>query len=412
MTLAFGGSDAAGAWIWKDAYEAAEAAQVLFLQKFGPAMAAQAADAPVLLAMIQRIAALAPSETRRSEESQALQQFSTPLPLALVAARAAGLGPGDLVLEPSAGTGLLAVCAEIAGARLHLNEIAETRAGLLAHLFGGDRVTRHNGEQIHDYLEPAIRPTAVLINPPFSVSPAVAGRFRGATHAHLASALARLAPGGRLVAITGAGFSPHAPAWREVFVTLQARARVVFTAPNAGRVYARHGTSMETRLTVIDGTPADVADRFPENRGPADSAEALLDLVEAHLPPRLNPPAAEAAVPRSYPRPSIPRSQPTPADWTPRPASSPPLLASTPPARPNWATGTATARPPARTSPKRFTSLMRSSPSRSPAPGRTRARWSSRRPWPRWRRPSRATARNSFPAWSRTARFPTRSSNR
>ena len=42
MEAAFGASDAAGAWAWKDAYEAAEAAQVLFLRKFGRAMRARA----------------------------------------------------------------------------------------------------------------------------------------------------------------------------------------------------------------------------------------------------------------------------------------------------------------------------------------------------------------------------------
>ena len=38
METAFGASDAEGAWVWKDAYEALEAAQVLFLRKFGAAM--------------------------------------------------------------------------------------------------------------------------------------------------------------------------------------------------------------------------------------------------------------------------------------------------------------------------------------------------------------------------------------
>jgi hypothetical protein len=36
------------------------------------------------------------------------------------------------VLEPSAGTGLLAILAEIAGGALVLNELADTRASLLS----------------------------------------------------------------------------------------------------------------------------------------------------------------------------------------------------------------------------------------------------------------------------------------
>ena len=53
MEAAFGGTDAAGAWVWKDAYEALEAAQVLFLRKFGPAMRARAGAPPAMLAMLK-----------------------------------------------------------------------------------------------------------------------------------------------------------------------------------------------------------------------------------------------------------------------------------------------------------------------------------------------------------------------
>ena len=44
MESALGDSDAAGAWDWKTAYDACEAATVLFLRKFGPAMRAKAAS--------------------------------------------------------------------------------------------------------------------------------------------------------------------------------------------------------------------------------------------------------------------------------------------------------------------------------------------------------------------------------
>jgi len=41
MEQAFGGSDADGAWDWKTAYEACEAATVLFLRKIAPALRAR-----------------------------------------------------------------------------------------------------------------------------------------------------------------------------------------------------------------------------------------------------------------------------------------------------------------------------------------------------------------------------------
>ena len=115
MSAAFGASDTQGAWVWKDAYEAAEAAMVLFIQRYGRLMRREAGAGPgstaAMLAMLETLAALEPSQTRRSEEQLALQQFSTPLPLAYAALQAAAIRPGDIVLEPSAGTGMLAVMA-------------------------------------------------------------------------------------------------------------------------------------------------------------------------------------------------------------------------------------------------------------------------------------------------------------
>ncbi|HEY1261761.1 MAG TPA: strawberry notch family protein [Stellaceae bacterium] len=292
MDAAFCGSDADGAWLWKDAYEACEAAQVLFLHKFGAAMRARAGSAPAMLEMLTRLAARLPSQTRRSEESEQLQQFSTPITLGFVAAEAAVLTTADQVLEPSAGTGLLAIFAELAKARLALNEIAETRAGLLARLFRGLDVTRHNAEQINDRLDPAVRPSVVLMNPPFSASPHVAGRFAEAAIRHVGSALARLPEGGRLVAITGRNVGPSEPAWRASFVRLQEKARVVFSAALAGQAYARHGTTTETRLTVIDRIPADDPHTFPPSPAMAADTAELLDQVRRLVPPR--PPVSGA----------------------------------------------------------------------------------------------------------------------
>jgi predicted RNA methylase len=295
METAFCASDADGAWVWKDAYEACEAAQIIFLRKFGAAMRTRAGSAPAMLDMLTRLSQRLASQTRRSEESEQFQQFSTPLPLGFVAAEAAMLAPADLVLEPSAGTGLLAIFAELARSRLAINEIAETRAGLLNRLFRDAEVSRHNAEQIDDRLDTAVRPTAVLMNPPFSASPHVAGRFAEAAIRHISSAQARLAEGGRLVAITGHNVGPDQPAWRDAFIALQAKSRVVFTATIAGKVYARHGTTTETRLTVIDRVPAEDPRSFPASAGTAADAAGLLELVSQLVPPR--PPVTGISLP-------------------------------------------------------------------------------------------------------------------
>ncbi|WP_145111719.1 strawberry notch family protein [Cereibacter sediminicola] len=289
MERAFGGSDADGAWDWKLAYEAGEVALVLFLRKFGRALLARADSPAALLPIFTKVAGLLPTHTRRSEEMERFQQFSTPLPMGLAALPAAQITPRDLVLEPSAGTGLLAILAEIAGGSLALNELAETRADLLRHLFPGRPVTTFDAAQIDDHLDAGLRPSVILMNPPFSAMANVDGRTTEATARHLRSALARLAPGGRLVAITGAGFAPDAPAWSETFGRLTESAHLVFTGAVSGAAFAKHGTSFETRISVLDkcrggergGITADLV------RPISPDVASLLSLITTHVPPRL-----------------------------------------------------------------------------------------------------------------------------
>lgn len=137
MERAFGGSDAEGAWDWKLAYEACEVSLVLLLRKFGRALLVRAGSPAALQPLLAKVAGLLPTYSRRSEEMQRLQQFSTPLTLGLAALEAAAITPGDVVLEPSAGTGLLAILAEAAGGTLVLNELADTRADRALGLLGG-----------------------------------------------------------------------------------------------------------------------------------------------------------------------------------------------------------------------------------------------------------------------------------
>lgn len=304
MTGAFGSTDAQGGWDWKAAYDACEVAAFLFLRKYGAAVSAR--PAPRELVLIERIAALLPTHTRRSETSQAFQQFSTPLGLAFVAATAAAVCATDRLLEPSAGTGMLAIHAEHRGSALALNELAEVRAELLARLFPAVPVSRHDAASIDDYLPGSIRPTVVLMNPPFSAVAHVDRTMKDAALRHIASALARLEQGGRLVAITGASCSPDTPAWRDSFMRLQELGRVVFTAAIDGKVYARHGTTIDTRLTVIDKLPAGDPMVFPSSAGIAPDCVTLLDWVQAQVPPRHPTTPAPAAAVLSIAAASVP----------------------------------------------------------------------------------------------------------
>jgi hypothetical protein len=393
MEAAFAGTDAEGAWAWKDAYEALEAAQVMFLRKFGAAMRTRAGSAAAMLEMLSRLTGRLASQTRRTQESAHLQQFSTPLALGFVAAEAAALTATDLVLEPSAGSGLLAIFAELAKARLALNEIADTRAGLLERLFRGTAVTRHNAEQIHDRLDPAVRPSVVLMNPPFSASPYVEGRFAEAAIRHLSSALARLADGGRLVAITGHNLGPDQPAWRDAFIRLQEKGRVVFTAAIAGQVYARHGTTMETRLTVIDRVPAEDPRAFPSSSGIAADAAELLDRVSRLLPPRppvtgASPLPAPAVIlrARSTARPKAPLPQ---LSLVERPAPTPDVAELVYETR-DWTPG-------ATRLTAAFMKATRSRRSEFRTRGCIRPSWCNRRPWRRSPLPVPHTSRTCRP---------------
>ena len=338
MTQAFGASDADGAWLWKDAYEAAEAALVLFLQRYGRAMRREAGAGPggpaAMLRMLETLAALEPSQTRRSEDQLKYQQFSTPLPLAYAALQAAMIRPGDVVLEPSAGTGMLAVMAQLAlgkdSASLHLNEIAAVRAGLLAGLFPGSTVTRHNAESIRDRL-PELRPTVVLMNPPFSASPGIERIRHHVDLHHIRSAFLMLPPGGRLVAISSAHCVPGDTAWTDAFASLAPPAQVAFTAPIDGRAYARRGTTFDTRLTVLDRGGERQARVYAGAR--VNDAAHLLDVVTSTVPARrpisgtsVEPvPGADLFGQAPAPRPTrarrtgtaAPRPQPKPRDWGP-----------------------------------------------------------------------------------------------
>lgn len=324
METAFCASDSAGAWDWKAAYEACEVAAVLFLRKYGCALFRKSVSPAARLSTLAKVAALLPTHTRRSEESQGLQQFSTPVPLGLAVVTAAAITPDDIVLEPSAGTGLLAILASMVGGSLILNELADLRADLLASLFPAVTVTRFDAAQIDDHLAPAATPSVVIMNPPFSAMANVSGRVADAGFRHITSALNRLAPGGRLVAITGANVGPDTPDWRDAFERLQKRSTVVFSAAIAGSVYAKHGTTFPTRLTVIDKVPAADPAMLPASAGTAPDVAILLDWIGRDVPSRLPVTLPAASAPLVVTVPKTARSYLARAAYArPAPASDP-----------------------------------------------------------------------------------------
>jgi predicted RNA methylase len=298
MTEIFGGSDASGNWSMRAAYDALEIAQARLV--LNPDWGVLEGPAPYqLLRELEGIGRSLPTQSYRSERQVDLQQFSTPLPLAWLVTRAAALRTDDVVLEPSAGTGMLAAFAGREGCRLVLNERDPLRAGLLGALFGAP-VSIADAEFIDDILPADLVPTVVLINPPFARSEQ-RGRDRHAGARHLRSVLLRLAPGGRCVAIMSPAFAQDgagAAGYEAVGRIVPPRAEITIT----GQPFAKHGTSISVRLCVFDKGWAGVTERAT-----VSSLDKALDLVLA-LPPRLGgeppPSAPAAALPLSPPRPS------------------------------------------------------------------------------------------------------------
>ena len=237
MTTGCGGSDAEGLWNWRDAYEAIEAATVLQIRRLVPQVS-RLEDAPAAIAaLLATVGGLGLTHSRRSEDQIALDQFSTPPELAALVVLAAQVRTGDRVLEPSAGTGLIAIVAEACGGVLTLNELADGRAEMLDCLFASASRSRLDGRCVQDLLPGAGGFDVAVCNPPFTD-----------LEAHLTGAFSALAEGGRLAAVVPMSALTDDGLTRR----LSARGRVVARIGFPPRAFSRHGTSVETGLLILD----------------------------------------------------------------------------------------------------------------------------------------------------------------
>jgi len=229
------------------AYDAAEAGFNIYLSRIGLDLADKRSAIEKLLAEQARL----PTQTRRNQEQIEFQQFSTPPAQALLVVTAAAIREGMKVLEPSAGTGNLAVLARLAGADVDTNEINERRVRLL--LLQGFAPTAFDAERLDNLLWPERLYDAVVMNPPFS---ATGGRVKGHnTHfgaRHVEQALLRLKPSGRLVAIVGGGMALDRPGFRDWWAAIEGRYRVRANIGMDGNGYAKFGTTFDNQIIVID----------------------------------------------------------------------------------------------------------------------------------------------------------------
>jgi hypothetical protein len=277
MADAFGTKRGDGDWSARHAFDVCETAALL--HALDPGVIDPSDRTGATLERLRSLQSRLPTQSVRSETQITLQQFSTPLALAWIAGLAAAPTRNDVVLEPSAGTGLLALHAAHVGSKLILNEIDEFRGRCLAVAYPQAQRFAFDAELIDDLLPPGTRADVVLINPPFARS---IGRGEDAYAAsrHLASAWRCLRSDGRMVAILPHKFD--AARWER---SQAVRGTILLNTALMPGVFAKHGTGIAVRLLVIDKA---ARSDLPERPFGVASLGDLLARVIA-LPPRLSP---------------------------------------------------------------------------------------------------------------------------
>ncbi len=251
---AYGGTMADGTYSVKDAYDGMELGINKYLMNadFVKSGNGSLEDALNTLSELQSIMRNIPTQTKRTEEMESYQQFSTPPTIAFTAARLANITSDDVVLEPSAGIGGLALWGKAWGAKVYGNELSKRRLAFLNEL-GLDGTFNENAEQINNVLPDDIQPTVVIMNPPFS---STAGRMKTNKTAnakrHIEQALDRLQEGGRLVAILGRGMADDAPAFSAWWNDLRREYTIRSNVRIDGSNYQKYGTTFDDQLVVID----------------------------------------------------------------------------------------------------------------------------------------------------------------
>lgn len=230
-----------------------------------------------------------PPLSLRTGESKVNQAYSTPAPLAYLAGLLAKLSSGKVILESTAGNGMLLVGAN-PNAKLVANELDPKRAARLARIFGIEPTQLDAASREFFDMASAENPDRVIINPPFGQR--LAGdeneRFEifnpstgkdSTTSIDLAIALNSLesmAPDGKAVVILGAKTGSMAANInqdgrkegynRPEYLDLFKRFNVTDFFTVDGSMYRKMGAGWPVDVVVIDGkkpTPPSKAGGFP-----------------------------------------------------------------------------------------------------------------------------------------------------
>lgn len=251
---AYGGSQAEGIYTVKDAYDGLELGVNQYLLEQTD-IDLNSKDIEVVkenIRSLESLLELLPTQTKRSKETVDYQQFSTPPNIAYIANWLANIDESDTMLEPSAGIGGIAVFSKINGAEVIANELSERRLSILKNM-PFDGFYNENAEQINNILPDKIKPSVIVMNPPFS---ATAGRMdknktKYAT-LHIEQSLLRLEDNGRLVAIVGNTMGEEFSQFKDWWDDIKKEYNVLANITVDGKNYRKYGTSYDVNILVID----------------------------------------------------------------------------------------------------------------------------------------------------------------
>ena len=231
-------------------HELAETAlNLLIKRKYAKNLLAGENPAEAVRDILKPIAARLPTETWRSPEQNMWQQFSTPPAIAYLLAYLLNLEAGEAVLEPSAGTGGLAVWSSGIGLLTHTNEIDSRRRFLLEQI--GFAPTSFNAEFINDFLPPEISADCVMMNPPFSSNgERTKNNSSKFGFRHVESALERLKKKGKFGIILGNSAGLETRTGNEFWRKMSEKISVKAIIKIEGREYAKNGTRVDVNLII------------------------------------------------------------------------------------------------------------------------------------------------------------------
>ena len=180
-----------------------------------------------------------------------------------------------------AGNGGLAVFGHVLGSEknfrlsMYANEIDAVRRRDLETLGIFHGIYGENAEVINDILDDNVKPTVVVMNPPFSQAVRLKGKKdQRLASRHLESAFESLQDNGRLVALVGDGMNTNNTKHKEFFKRMETKGNLLASIAIPGKAYMKYGTSFPTRMLIFDKT-------FPDtgNKPIIGSVESLRDIV-------------------------------------------------------------------------------------------------------------------------------------